>query len=64
MPTNIFLISILKKILLLASKFKEISFLHILRGLNEQEDLEANKAAVLDRNVLAVNDRYSHCNIP
>ena len=64
LPSNIFLISILKKILLLASKFKEISFFHILHGLNDQADLEANKAAMLDRNVRVVNDRDSLCNIP
>ena len=62
--SNIFLISILKKILLLASKFKEISFFHILHGLNDQADLEANKAVVLGRSVLVVNGRDSHCNIP
>ena len=64
LPANIFLISILKKILLLASKFKEISFFHILRGLNEQADLEANKAAVPDISILVVNGRDSLCNIP
>ena len=33
--TNIYLISILKKILLSVSKFKEISFFHVLCGLNK-----------------------------
>ena len=63
-PTNIFLISIIKKILLLAAKFKEISFFHILHGLNDQADLEANKVATLDRNILVVNGRDSLCIIP
>ena len=63
-PSNIFLIAIIKKILLLASNFKEITFYHILRGLNDKADLEANKAAMLDRNVLAINGRESLCIIP
>ena len=64
LPSNIFLISILKKILLSVAKFKEIIFFHVLRGLNEQEDLEANKAALLDRSVLVVNGKDSFCNVP
>ena len=64
LPSNIFLIAIIKKILLIAAKFKVISFYHILRGLNDKADLEANKAAMLDRNVLAVNGRESLCIIP
>ena len=63
-PTNIFLISIIKKILLSVSKFRAISFFHILCGLNEKTDLEANKAAVLGRSILVVNGRDSHCIIP
>ena len=63
LSTNIFLISILKKILLLVSNW-DISFFHVLCGLNEQADLEANKAALLGRSILVVNGRESQCNIP
>ena len=64
LPSNILLNAIIKKILLIAAKFKVISFYHILRGLNDKADLEANKAAMLDRNVLAVNGRETHYIIP
>ena len=64
LPTNIYLISILKKILLSVSKFREIIFFHVLHGLNEQADLEANKATLLRRSVLVVNGRESYCYVP
>ena len=64
LPPNIFLSAIIKKILLIAAKFQVISFYHILRALNGMADLEANRAASLDKNVLAVSGRESTCNIP
>ena len=64
LPSNIFLAAIIKKILLVISKFQVIGFYHILRGLNGKADMEANRAASLDKNVLAVSDRVSICNIP
>ena len=64
LPSNIFLIAIIKKILLLAAKFTAISFFHILRGLNAQADKEANKAAMMDMNTLKVNGRDSICFFP
>ena len=64
LSSNIFLAAIIKKILLVTTKFQVISFYHILRGLNGKADMEANRAASLDKNVLAVSDRVSTCNIP
>ena len=64
LPSNIFLSAIIKKILLIAAKFQVISFYHVLRGLNDKADLEANRAALLDKNVLAVSGRESICSIP
>ena len=64
LPSNIFLSAIIQKILLIAAKFHVISFFHILRGLNGKADLEANRATLLDKNVLAVSGRESICIIP
>ena len=64
LSSNIFLAAIIKKILLVSTKFQVISFYHILRGLNGKADMEANRAASLDKNVLAVSDKVSICNIP
>ena len=64
LPSNIFLSAIIKKILLIAAKFQVISFYHVLRGLNDKADVEANMAALLDKNVLAISGRESICSIP
>ena len=64
LPSNIFLAAIIKKILLVISKFHVISFYHILRGLNGKADMEPNRASLLDQSVLEVSDRVSICNIP
>jgi len=64
LPTTLHMIPIFKKIFLSISKFKEISFYHVLRGLNAQADLEANKEALLDRSILIVNSRESFSNVP
>ena len=53
---NLKLGKILRKLTLLLHNFKEVNFYHILRGLNTQEESEANKGATMSKATLIVND--------
>ena len=53
-----------KKNPLVSLKIQGNHFLPCTTWLNEQVDLEANKAALLGRSVLVVNGRESYCNVP
>lgn len=64
LPSTLQLSSIFKKIFLSVSKFKQISFYHVPRVLNAQEDLEANRGALLDINILIVNGKEYPSNVP
>ena len=55
---------ILHKINMIASKFWKIRFFHVLQDLNGQADAEANRAILLGRSIISVDDRESFCNIP
>ena len=55
---------VLRNIVLFLYKFNSISFYHILRGLNSQEDLEANKYLLQGKGILTINGTDSQVLIP
>ena len=63
-PSHLQISRILHKISLIASKFKKISYYHVLRGLNGLADGEANKAVHQGRSIISVDGRETHCNLP
>lgn len=63
-PSQIQLASIFEKIKLTLPQFRKIPFFHILRQLNSQADLEANRGAIRCRRSLLVNSDESICIIP
>ena len=63
-PAQVHLAHVLKKIRLLLTRFRKISFYHILRNLNSQADLEANPGSLRCRRSLSVNNVDSVCSIP
>lgn len=63
-PNNLRLGQILKKLTHLLHNFKEVSFYHILRGLNTQANSEANKGAIMSKATLIVNEVETLAPIP
>ena len=63
-PSHLQISRILHKILLIPSKFKNINYYHVLRGLNGLADVEANKAVHLSRGIISVDGRETICNLP
>jgi ribonuclease HI len=63
-PSSLQMNRIYQKIMILASEFQTISFFHVLRHLNKQDDHEANYASLLNRSTISVNGIVSNCNIP
>lgn len=63
-PNNLRLGQILRKLTHLLHNFKEVSFYHILRGLNTQANSEANKGAIMSKATLIVNEVETLAPIP
>jgi hypothetical protein len=54
----------IKRIHFLSSSFQKIEFFHILRSLNSEADREANKATLLNKEDLLVNNEVQKALLP
>jgi len=63
-PSQLQLSTILRRIRSTLPKFHKISFFHILRNLNSQADMEANKGVIRSKGSLSVNQLECFCIIP
>jgi hypothetical protein len=64
LPNQVNLNQVLRKIELLLYKFNSIHFFCVLRGLNAQVYLEANKGSLQGRGVLTINGTVTHSQVP
>ena len=64
MPSDINLVQIHRKILLLLSHFSSSKAHHVLRNLNSLADAEANRGTLLNKSQLIINGDLSNVRIP